>query len=160
MLRSATVPIIPYFGDFNADGRTDLLYTSGSLWNVRFSTGTSFTAAALGPALGSYDTERYALVDWDSDGYDDILANNQTTQQWDLSRAIGEGLMAMVSTGYSASGSSNVTVMDMQTATAFSTWGTSSEGSGAIARMPGYIQTCCSRPRMDTAIPLPSTMHR
>ena len=106
-------PIVPYFGDFNADGRTDLLYTSGSLWNVRFSTGTSFTAAALGPALGSYDTERYALVDWDSDGYDDILANNQTTQQWDLSRAIGEGLMAMASTGYSASGSSNVTVMDM-----------------------------------------------
>lgn len=106
-------PVSPYFGDFNADGRTDLLYDNDNgIWNVRFSTGTSFTAPAFGPSYGGYGM-RYALVDWDSDGYDDILAAKAATNQWDLSRATGEGFAAMASTGYSSAGSSNVTVMDM-----------------------------------------------
>jgi RHS repeat-associated protein len=106
-------PASPYFGDFNADGRTDLLYDNDNgFWNVRFSTGSSFTAPAFGPSYGGYGT-RYALVDWDSDGYEDILAAKSTTQLWDLARATGEGFSGTASTGYGASGASNVTVMDM-----------------------------------------------
>ena len=102
----------PYFGDFNADGRTDLLYDNGTYWNIRFSTGTSFTVVAPGPASGGSDP-RTLLMDWDSDGYDDIVSASLSTNQFNLSRSTGEGTSAYASTGYSSLNASNFTVMDM-----------------------------------------------
>jgi RHS repeat-associated protein len=102
----------PYFGDFNADGRTDVLYDNGTYWNMRFSAGTSFTAPAFGPQPGGYDP-RHVLIDWDSDGYDDIVSANPSTNQFNLSRSTGEGTTAYAATGYGSAGASNFTVMDM-----------------------------------------------
>jgi RHS repeat-associated protein len=98
----------PSYGDFNGDGKTDLLFLNdaGSL-TVRFSKGTSLGLNDV--AVGSGGSG-WAVLDWDGDGYDDVLYNSSGT--WFLRRATGEGFAAAVSTGLAASGT-GATIMDL-----------------------------------------------
>jgi RHS repeat-associated protein len=60
--------------DFNADGKTDVVYlgTNGAL-EVSLSTGSSFTTAAPWATVGSASLSRYRFADFSGDGKDDVL---------------------------------------------------------------------------------------
>ncbi|MGH8175112.1 MAG: FG-GAP-like repeat-containing protein, partial [Steroidobacter sp.] len=88
---------VPFFGDANGDGKSDLFYLNqlGSL-AVRFSTGTGLTPelAVGGGSAG------WAILDWDGDGYDDVLLSSSGA--WHLRRSTGESFAAAVNTGMAA----------------------------------------------------------
>lgn len=85
------------WGDFNGDGKTDILYLNQS-GNIvaRFSTGAGFTAENTVAGLGSYSG--WAVFDWDQDGYDDILLQNASGQF--VSRSTGESFATPFSAGF------------------------------------------------------------
>lgn len=67
-------------GDFNGDGKTDILsWKSGENWKIRFSTGTGFATSTNTPALNPADPNyslidyNYYTADFNGDGKDDIL---------------------------------------------------------------------------------------
>ncbi len=93
--------------DLNADGYTDVAYTSGGYWYYRLSTGTTFLASVQGPAVGAQTPAQAIVTDWDSDGYDDIVV--PASGNWQLMRSTGEAISAPVSTGQSASSSAAFT---------------------------------------------------
>ena len=93
------------FGDFNGDGKTDILYLAQSGGLVaRFSTGTGLTnAVTLG---GGFDY--WVVLDWDGDGFDDLL--DSSGGNWQLRRSTGEGFASGVATGVASNGT---TVTDL-----------------------------------------------
>jgi RHS repeat-associated protein len=99
-----------FFGDFNGDGKTDVLYrdASGS-HRMQFSTGKTLTTNAL---VSAPSVTVQAILDWDGDGYDDALARHATNGTWYVIRSTGEGFVAPVATGQSA-GTAIFTVMDV-----------------------------------------------
>jgi RHS repeat-associated protein len=102
----------PYFGDFNGDGLTDLFYFDGDgNWKYRFSNGTGFEAAVSAGSLSAYLA--VMIVDWDGDGYDDVLMDHTATTTWHFLRSTGDALSAPVSTGVSSSGTNSHVVTDM-----------------------------------------------
>jgi YD repeat-containing protein len=99
-----------FFGDFNGDGKTDVLYRDAvGSHRMQFSTGKFFTTHTL---LSAPSVTVEAILDWDGDGYDDALARNPTTGLWSVMRSTGQGMAAAVATGLSA-GTAAFTVMDM-----------------------------------------------
>lgn len=93
------------FGDFNGDGKSDVLYLSQTGGLVaRFSTG-----AGLAPevAVGG-GTTGWVILDWDGDGFDDVLV--ASSGNWLLTRSTGESFAAGVATGMAVNGS---TVTDL-----------------------------------------------
>lgn len=97
---AASTSTSPQFGDLNGDGRTDLFYIVGGLsaeYRMRLSTGTSFTAEIPGPSANVYGVD--FVLDWDSDGMDDLIARHAATDTFHVFRSLGEGLAAPVSTG-------------------------------------------------------------
>jgi RHS repeat-associated protein len=102
----------PYFGDFNGDRMTDLFYfDADGNWKYRFSNGNGFDAAVSAGSLSSYLT--VMILDWDGDGYDDVLMNHTATSTWHLLRSTGELFAAPVATGVSSAGTSAQVVTDM-----------------------------------------------
>jgi len=107
----------PGFGDFNGDGLTDLFYYSGptqlpnnAMWWYAFSRGTSFlpvTHSNLNPF-----TLQWVVLDWDADGYDDVLAE-YTSGGWQLTRATGVGFANWTSVGISLPGFPPTAVTDI-----------------------------------------------
>lgn len=89
----------PYFGDFNGDGKTDFFFLNqtGS-YVAHFSTGTGMTGAQTITPLSSYG--QIAILDYDGDGYDDVLMAASGT--WRLFRSTGIGFLAPVNTGLAA----------------------------------------------------------
>ncbi len=103
----------PYFGDFNGDGKSDLLYyDSSATWRYALSTGTGFTQAGSAGSVAGYGPG-WVILDWDGDGYDDLLAPHLASQTWHLKRSTGEALSAATTTGLSAASSSAATVTDI-----------------------------------------------
>ncbi|HJU38409.1 MAG TPA: toxin TcdB middle/N-terminal domain-containing protein, partial [Tahibacter sp.] len=98
---------VPTHGDFNGDGKSDLLYLaqSGGLI-ARFGTGTGLT----GPVTVGGGLTGWAVIDWDGDGFDDVLT--ETGGVWQVRRSTGEGFAAAVSTGISTAGAGVVTIAD------------------------------------------------
>ena len=103
----------PYFGDFNGDGKTDLLYyDNAGYWRYRFSTGLGLTAQQTGPGIAAYGS--WVVKDWDGDGYDDVVGPHTASGTWHLMRSTGETLAAPVTTGVPhASGTSGPTALDL-----------------------------------------------
>jgi len=92
-----TAPAQPVVADLNGDGRTDIVYYDQSTTiNYRYSTGTSFTSAGT---AGSMSSGLLMALDWDGDGYEDILEPRSSTGTWHLRRATGEALLTPVDTG-------------------------------------------------------------
>ncbi len=93
------------YGDFNGDGLTDLFYYSGqvasvpnsSTWWYALSRGTTLADPVQHHNLSGYNLD-WMILDWDADGYDDVLAGYgpHTSGEWRLFRATGLGLATSV----------------------------------------------------------------
>ena len=99
--------------DINGDGYHDAVYER---WDGKlvyeFSTGKSFTAGFLGPSLTNLDIERAVVLDWNSDGFDDLLLPNTSTGKWAYIRSTGTGFASPVGTTMSTSNPSAVYAVD------------------------------------------------
>jgi RHS repeat-associated protein len=94
---------VPSHGDFNGDGKSDVLYLNSSgVLAVSFSTGGGISSAQVvgGGSAG------WAVLDWDADGMDDVLTVSGGV--WQLRRATGEGFASAVSTGLTTAGAATV----------------------------------------------------
>ncbi len=85
--------------DINGDGYFDAVYQTGTgpLIYV-FSTGKNFGSGLTGPSLTNLSLSKAVVVDWDSDGYDDLLIPNTSTLKWNYLRSTGNGFAAPVAT--------------------------------------------------------------
>ena len=109
------------FGDFNADGLTDLFYYSGQVnhvvnsatWWYALSRGTSFSPPVQHGSLNDPFTLVWVVLDWDADGKDDVLAGYGTGGEWRLARATGLGFGIWRSVGLSVPNASQVAVTDV-----------------------------------------------
>lgn len=99
-----------FFGDFNGDGKTDVLHNTVSGYAMQFSAGTFLTADT--PLSVGATVVVQAVLDWDGDGYDDALAVHTTSGLWYVLRSTGEGFATAVSTGLTA-GTASFTVADV-----------------------------------------------
>jgi RHS repeat-associated protein len=89
----------PVILDINNDGLSDIVYfVQSTAIEYRFSTGTSFTGAGTAGSMANY-TAAFMVLDWDGDGYEDMLSPHIPTSTWHLWRSTGEGLALPVSTG-------------------------------------------------------------
>jgi RHS repeat-associated protein len=85
-----TINGTPTYGDFNGDGKSDLLYLDPVLGlRARFSAGTGMTGPLYTVGGGS---SGWVILDWDGDGNDDILVVSGSNWHW--KRATGEGFAA------------------------------------------------------------------
>jgi len=77
-------------GDFDADGRTDLLgQRADGAWVVSRSTGSAFTPAAVWTYLA---TSQFATVgDFNADGRSDVAVRNPANGAWRLLTSTGSG---------------------------------------------------------------------
>jgi len=113
--RSDASGVATAFGDFNADGLTDLLYFRGGAnpaMVVRFSAGTSFTDEVVLRSASQYSAP-YAVFDWDGDGSDDVLMKNRSTQSWEVFRSTGESFAAPISAWVSSGVASDEIISDV-----------------------------------------------
>jgi hypothetical protein len=104
-LENATYALDVRFGDFNADGLTDLVYPAQSLdvWYLGYGQGGGGVALSSGPSSIGYATYQTLTGDYDGDGYDDLLATRNN--EWDVIRGTGTGLSTTaLPTGISGSG--------------------------------------------------------
>ncbi len=103
----------PYVGDFNGDGRSDVFfYDSTGRWRYRYSRGTGFGPVLDAGSIAGY-TFGWVVLDWDADGYDDVLSPHTPSGTWHLRRSTGESLAAPVGTGLAFSGASAVLAADI-----------------------------------------------
>ena len=97
------------FGDFNGDGLTDLFYYGGQLnhlpssatWWHAMSRGTFFETPVQGTSINSATLD-WVILDWDADGYDDVLAGYSlagASDEWKLMRSTRLGLGTPTSVG-------------------------------------------------------------
>lgn len=109
---AAGVASVPYFGDLNGDGQSDLLYyDEDGNWKYRYATGTTFTNPVSMGSLGTYGDA--LILDWDVDGYDDLLMLHIATNEWHVIRSTGEGFASPVATGISGVGMTSPVVADL-----------------------------------------------
>ena len=72
-----------YFGDFNGDGKADVLYCNfyqigQPLWRIAYSTGNYFSdPISINEIDYDYSLSNYRVVDINKDGRDDIIENHQ-----------------------------------------------------------------------------------
>ncbi len=97
--------------DVNADGYTDLLYELGGYWFYALSVGTAFGALEPGPVASGMDATKTLVLDWDGDGYEDLLVAG-TNGYWQLMRSTGEGLSTPVNTSHYFGNLGAITVGD------------------------------------------------
>jgi YD repeat-containing protein len=81
-------------GDFNADGKTDLVTANGNNWNLAISTGTSFkNYPVVGPLTAPANNMKDVLLgDFDGDGRTDVVVNTGKGTTWAVMLSTGTGL--------------------------------------------------------------------
>lgn len=95
-------PTVP--GDYNGDGRTDLLIwnSTRSFYDIRFSNGTNFDepveTAVFVDGNSSYNLDHLYPGDFNGDGRTDLLVFNLTRGKYDLCYAISGGFSEPVPT--------------------------------------------------------------
>jgi len=100
------------FGDFDGDGKQDLVYSTGNgSWNVCLSTGSNFSCSSWpGPAVASNNV---LLGDFDGDGKTDIAlppsGNNYVTTPatWQICLSTGNGFNCQNWQGYTVGGNAS-----------------------------------------------------
>ena len=94
-------------GDFNGDGKQDLLtnIAGSSAWSLCPSTGTDFACTSLS-GMPNVSSERFFVGDFNGDGLSDVLVNMGSGQQWYLCLSNGTGFNCTRSTGLPAVGTS------------------------------------------------------
>jgi RHS repeat-associated protein len=93
----------PYWGDLNGDGCTDVVYTRSGAWRYRFSNCVGLTPEFSGPTLGGMLSTEAAVMDWDGDGFDDIVGRDYNTLRFNFIRSNGESLLPQADSGVSTS---------------------------------------------------------
>lgn len=88
---------VPIYGDFNGDGYTDVAFDDSGNWVYALSLGTALGALQLGPSAAGQASYGAVALDWDSDGYEDLVVPG-TDGYWKLIRSTGEGLPAVTGT--------------------------------------------------------------
>jgi RHS repeat-associated protein len=101
-------------GDFNGDGLTDFAvhFSGDPNWYYRYSTGVGFTGWILGPSAASQVTYQAIALDWDSDGYEDILVPG-TDGYWRLLHSSGTSFDGPFTTGISAGTAGGAATLDI-----------------------------------------------
>ena len=89
----------PYWPDLNGDGCTDIVYTKNSAWRYRISNCATVGPEYIGPVTGNLSQLQATALDWDADGYDDIVAVDASTLEVKFLRSTGEALSAPVGSG-------------------------------------------------------------
>jgi RHS repeat-associated protein len=99
----------PLTADFNGDGCTDLAYTVGNIWYLRYGTcGRSGTSSVLSAPVNTglaYGFPALA-IDWDGDGRADIVEPGTT--DWGVLRSTGNNLTAWADLGFPAQGANTL----------------------------------------------------
>ena len=94
-ITSLNIAGFPYYLDLNGDGYTDILYTWNLKWRYRFSRGTSFAPEIVGPTNSLVSTSG-VVVDWDHDGYEDLVLKSNVPATWFYMRSTGQALASPV----------------------------------------------------------------
>ena len=93
------------FGDFNADGLTDIVYPQAGTWGVGLGQGSGGFAMVTGPSTTGHATYQTLVGDYDDDGYDELYVTKNSPFQWDVFRSTGTALSTTpISTGISGTG--------------------------------------------------------
>jgi hypothetical protein len=91
--------------DMNGDGYTDIAFDEGAgTLRYRLSMGRSYGVESVGPSLTNLNMAKAIAFDWDSDGYQDIVLPNTSTNTWHFFRSRGDSFANAVNTGVAANG--------------------------------------------------------
>jgi hypothetical protein len=85
----------PTYGDFNADGLTDIAYLgySWNMWCMGFGQGGGGLVVSCGPSFSGYGGQPTMTADYDGDGYDDFLVvTSASPRKWHVLRSTGVGI--------------------------------------------------------------------
>jgi RHS repeat-associated protein len=93
------------FGDFNADGLTDIVYPQATIWTLGLGQGGGGFDIVSGPSNAGQATYQTLVGDYDQDGYDDLYVTKNSPFQWQIFRSTGAALASTpISTSISGSG--------------------------------------------------------
>lgn len=86
--------------DMNGDGYTDLVFNNGgsAFLFSRISTGKEFAPKVTGPSSQNLDFGRAVVMDWNVDGFEDLLIPNTSTMTWYYVRSLGTSFATPVNT--------------------------------------------------------------
>lgn len=93
-------------GDFNGDGKQDLLTNlkGSSTWSLCPSTGSDFACTSV-PGMPNVSSERFRVADVNGDGMSDVLVTPaDSNQPWTLCLSTGTGFTCSQSTGLPVAG--------------------------------------------------------
>ena len=100
--------------DLNGDGYTDIVFDDSLGYiKVRVSTGKTFGVVETGPSTTNRDFGKAAVVDWNSDGFDDLLIPNTSFNVWRYLLSDGENLADEDDTAISSSNVSSAYSLDV-----------------------------------------------
>jgi RHS repeat-associated protein len=108
----------PLTGDFNGDGCTDIAYTVGNVWTLRYGTcGRTGTPSVLNDPVttnANFTVGPALAVDWDGDGRTDIVQPaSGASPDWMVARSTGDNLNAFIDTSVPTGGTTLAQVADV-----------------------------------------------
>jgi RHS repeat-associated protein len=101
------------YPDLNGDGMSDMVYAHGGFWRYRFSLGAGMSTEQTGPAVTTTSIAVSVAVDWDHDGYEDLIYQDTSSNELRVLRSTGEGLLDAASTGFTAPATSRLLAGDV-----------------------------------------------
>lgn len=104
----ATYNIDVRFGDFNADGLTDIVYPQATIWTLGLGQGSGGFAIVNGPSNTAHATYQTVVGDYDGDGYDDLYVTESSSWTWKVFRSTGTALATTVTSPSPAISASNI----------------------------------------------------